>query len=59
MPFITRGRDCSIFDQGALPPTSTPRVTAVLVTPANHNRPGPIVSRERLGGLRFYHRDAA
>lgn len=29
----------------------------LILPPANHNRPGPIVFRERLGGLlRFYHR---
>jgi putative transposase len=32
----------------------------IIVPPANINRPGPIVCRERLGGLlRFYHREAA
>jgi putative transposase len=32
----------------------------LIVPPANLNRPGPIVCRERLGGLlRFYHREAA
>jgi putative transposase len=30
----------------------------IIVPPANINRPGPIVCRERLGGLlRFYHRE--
>jgi transposase InsO family protein len=32
----------------------------LILPPANLNRPGPIVCRERLGGLlRFYHRNAA
>jgi putative transposase len=32
----------------------------LIVLPANLNRPGPIVCRERLGGLlRFYDREAA
>jgi hypothetical protein len=32
----------------------------IILPPANHNRPGPIVCREHLGGLlRFYHRRAA
>jgi len=32
----------------------------LIVPPANLNRPGPIVRRERLGGLlRFYDREAA
>jgi putative transposase len=32
----------------------------LIVPPANFNQPGPIVCRERLGGLlRFYHRKAA
>jgi hypothetical protein len=32
----------------------------LIVPPANLNRPGPIVCRERLGGLlRFYDRQAA
>ena len=32
----------------------------LIVPPANLNRPGPIVCRERLGGLlRFYDREAA
>jgi putative transposase len=32
----------------------------LILPPANHNRPGPIVCRERLGGLlHFYHRRAA
>ena len=31
----------------------------IILPPANHNRPGPIVCRERLGGLlRLYHRKA-
>jgi hypothetical protein len=32
----------------------------LIVAPANLNRPGPLVCRERLGGLlRFYDREAA
>jgi hypothetical protein len=32
----------------------------LILPPANLNQPGPIVCRERLGGLlRFYHREAA
>jgi hypothetical protein len=32
----------------------------LILPPANHNRPGPIVCQERLGGLlRVYHRKAA
>jgi hypothetical protein len=32
----------------------------LIVSPANLNHPGPLVCRQRLGGLlRFYHRKAA
>lgn len=55
-PCITRDRDRSIFDHGTLPPTSTPRVISVLVTPPTTTT-RPTGSQERSGGLFGPHQD--
>jgi hypothetical protein len=46
MPLTTPRSAAPPLDRGPLPRLSTPRVTAMLVTPANHNGPADL-SQER------------